>query len=70
MPSIERVQARHEDAIMAVPGVVGMGIGEKDGAPAFHVYVGARTPEVEAQVPDSLGPYPVVIIESGEIRAQ
>lgn len=66
---IEQVQERHEDELMAVPGVVGVGIGERQSAPALLVMVSERTPEVE-RIPREIEGVPIVIEVVGEIRAQ
>lgn len=42
---IEDVQARHEDSIMNVPGVVGVGIGECNGQLCLKVFLEEETPE-------------------------
>jgi hypothetical protein len=66
---IEQAFAQHHDQLMEVPGVTGLGIGEKDGQPAIVVMVGERTAELEARLPRSLAGHPVVVEQSGEISA-
>jgi hypothetical protein len=65
------IQARHEDSIMNIPGVVGIGIGlTEDGKDlAFIVYVEKLTLAVEAQVTDRIEGVPVRLIESGIFKA-
>jgi hypothetical protein len=68
---LKSIQSRHEDEIMAIPGVVGIGIGRgaADGL-AFKVLVAVRTPAIEAAVPDDIEGVPVDVEEIGEIVAQ
>ncbi len=69
-PSIEDVMNRHEDRIMGLKNVVGIGIGEKEtGVPCILVFVGRRDPETERSIPRELDGYPVKIEEIGEVRA-
>lgn len=70
MPSITDVLKRHTDSLMAIPGVVGVGQGEQDGAPTVYVMVATVSDSVRAALPDSIEGYAVVIKETGEIRAQ
>ena len=65
---IERVQERHESQLMAVPGVVGVGIGVRQGRPALLVMVRERTPEV-ARLPPTLEGVPLAIEVVGDITA-
>lgn len=68
--SIEEVLKAHTDELMAIPGVVGTAQGLFAGKPCIKVYVVKKTPDLEKRVPDSLEGYPVVIEETGEIRAR
>ena len=66
---IEAVLHDHTNALMSVPGVVGVFQGETDeGKPCIGVMVVKRTPEIESKVPDHLEGYPVEIQVTGEIR--
>jgi hypothetical protein len=69
-PTIESVLKLHSDSLMAVMGVVGTAIGEDAGKPCIKVYVAKRTIVIETKIPKSLEGYPVVLEETGEIRAQ
>jgi hypothetical protein len=69
-PTIESVLKIHSDSIMAVSGVVGTAIGEDAGKPCIKVYVVKKSAEIETRIPRSIEGYPVVIEETGEIRAQ
>lgn len=63
------VKERHEAQLMAIPGVVGVGIGEAAGEAVIVVYVEKRTPQIEQDVPKELEGYPVVVEVSGPIVA-
>ena len=67
--SITEVFDANQESIMALPGVVGIGIGEHGGKPCIRVMVETATPAVRAGIPDQLGGYPVVVDETGPIRA-
>ncbi len=68
--AIKAIKERHEDAIMEIEGVVGMGIGQSaDGTHHLEIYVKKLTPGLEKQLPKSLEGVKVIIIETGEVRA-
>ena len=67
--SILTVKERHEAELMAIHGVAGVGIGERDGTEIIVVYVEKRTAELDREVPDKLEGYPVVIEVTGPIIA-
>ena len=66
--AIETVFARHRERIMAVPGVVGISIGDYRGRSCLHVMVVRVTREVRSQIPRVLDGYPVVVRKTGKIR--
>ncbi len=67
---INEVLAEHTPAFMAIPGVVGTYEGAlDDGTPCIKIMVIEKTTEIESRIPDVLDGYPVVIEETGEIRA-
>jgi hypothetical protein len=69
-PSIDAVVKRHTDRLMALPGVVGTGVGEcQKRTPCVKVFVVKKTPELLSRVPTTLEGFPVVVEETGEIRA-
>ncbi len=68
--TIEAAQAKLTDRVMALPGVVGIGIGECEGAPCIKIFVVQRTEELDRQVPSTFEGFRVTIEESGEIRAR
>lgn len=71
---IEEVKARHEDELLALPRVTGVGIGEREGKPVIRVLVTEKVPESmladHERVPASLEGYEVDVEESGFIEAQ
>jgi len=68
--SIEEVLKDHTDELMALPGVVGVAIGsEDDSTLCITVMIVKKTLQVESKIPNSLEGYPVVVEETGEIRA-
>jgi hypothetical protein len=67
--TIDAVLATHTDALMSLPGVAGIAQGLCEGKPCIKVYVIDKTPQLEQDIPTTLGGYPVVIEKTGEIRA-
>ena len=67
--TIEAVLKEHTDSLMALPGVVGTGQGQRDGEACIRVFVVKRTPALLQQIPSALDGYPVVVDETGVIRA-
>ncbi len=65
----EEVLREHTPGLMAVPGVIGTGQGERAGQPILVVYVTRRTPELERRVPREIEGYRVEIRETGQVRA-
>ena len=51
-PSIQEVKKKHEARLMALPGVVSVGIGrDRDGAHSIIIGLDGPRPETEAQLP-------------------
>ena len=67
--SITDVFDANQESVMALPGVVAVGIGELGGRPCIRVLIESTAPAVRAGIPDQLGGYPVVVDESGPITA-
>jgi hypothetical protein len=68
-----RAKEGHERAILAIQGVVGLGVGISDVAPGeavVEVYVERDTPAVRGAIPPFLDNVPVKIVETGEITAR
>lgn len=69
--SIAEVKAAHEDQLMAIDGVQGVGIGQRvdgDGL-AIKVYVDNETKALQEKLPTQLEGHPVEIEVSGEFNA-
>lgn len=67
---INLVLADHDQALLAIPGVVGVYVGMQEDrkTPCLRVMAVRKTPELLGRVPKLLEGYPVVIEESGAIR--
>ena len=70
-PSIQEAKAKHTGRLLALPGVVSVGIGlDAEGRPAIVIGVEGREPEEEAELPRSLEGHPVVTQVVGALRAR
>lgn len=67
--TIEQVLEAHTDEWMSIPGVVGTAIGEFRGKPCIKVLVVKKTRDLTKKIPSQVEGFPVVIEETGEIRA-
>ncbi len=67
--SIEDVLKEQSGILMTLPGVVGTALGLCDDQPCIKVYVLEKTPELERKIPAILEGYPVMMEETGPIRA-
>ena len=68
MEAIAVVLDSHTEALMSLPGVVGVGVGERTGEPCVTVFVRAKTRRLLARIPATIEGYPVEVEETGEIR--
>lgn len=68
--TIEQVQEAHTEAWMAMPGVVGTAIGLHKGEPCILILTAANAEAIRAQIPERVEGYPVIIQQTGEIRAR
>ena len=66
--SMDEIQEEQEKRLMAIPGVVGMGQGLSEGKRCFRVYVDRLTPELSEKIPTTIEGYPVVVIQTGQIK--
>jgi len=66
---IKTVLQEHTVELMALPGVVGTGLGQCQGEPCIKVFVAAKTPDLQAKIPTTLDGYQVVVEETGTFRA-
>lgn len=69
MISIEEAIKEHSEALMSLPGVVGVGQGLCAGKPCLKVYIVKMTPELEKEIPALFEGYEVSIEITGEIQA-
>lgn len=70
-PSIQAVKRAHEEAFLAMPGVVSVGLGlDAGGQPAIVVGLDRPRPETSARLPQTLEGYPVVVTVVGTLRPQ
>ncbi len=67
--TIQEVLKAHTPELMSIPGVVGTAIGEHKGELCIKVLVIEKTPELTRKIPSTLEGFPVVIQQTGEIRA-
>lgn len=68
--SIEEVKDAHTDELMAIRGVVGVGIGESGGQKVIKVLLESDSEQLVARIPKSLGGYLVVAEVIGPITPQ
>jgi hypothetical protein len=66
---IETVLEAHAEELTALPRVIGTGVGSRDGQPCITVLISSGGPESVPRIPGTLEGYPVVVRESGPIRA-
>ena len=67
---IMATQAQLESQVMDLPGVVGIGQIECDGAPCFIVYVELDDPALTKQIPTEINGFKVEIEASGPVQIQ
>ena len=67
--TIEDVLKENTDALMSIDGVVGVAQGVCDDKSCIRVLVIKKTPELEQKIPKEIDSYPVLIVETGVIKA-
>lgn len=67
--TIREVQDERTDEWMAIPGVVGTAIGQRDGKSCILVFTASDTERVRQRIPPTVAGYPVVVQRMGEVRA-
>jgi hypothetical protein len=67
--TVKAVLDRHARRIVSIPSVVGIAEGEAGGKPCILVLVAEKTEQVLSRIPPELGGWPVVVVETGELRA-
>lgn len=68
--SIEAVKEERTGELMAIEGVVGVGIGESNGREVIKVFLEDSSPDLRALVPLRLDGYQVVTEVTGPVRTQ
>lgn len=68
LKTVEEVLAAHTESLLAVPGVVGTGIGLCDGAPCIRVFLAGPTDAARQTIPTRLEGYPVKVEVTGPIH--
>ena len=66
---IEEILDNHQDELMAIPGVTGVGIGDNFGKPVIVVMVTALSSELRDAIPSRLEGVDVQVEVTGEISA-
>ena len=67
--TIDETLLEHTDTLMAIPGVVGVAQGLLGRTPCIRVFVIDETPQVRAEIPRVLHGHPVVVEQTGELKA-
>ena len=67
---IDQLLAAHTDEMLAIPGIVGLGIGECAGAPCIRVFAETEAASLDEQIPSELDGYPVEVDVTGPIVAR
>lgn len=68
--TIDDVLRIHADSLMSLPGVQGVGQGERAGKPTVQVLVAEMTGDLRSRLPLEIEGYQVQVVETGVIRAQ
>jgi hypothetical protein len=67
--TIEQVLNERTDQWMAIPGVVGVAIGEFKSKPCIRIFTSTKPQQLRAKIPPTVEGYPVIIEETGPFRA-
>lgn len=65
---MEEALASQTPRLMGIPGVLGTGIGERDGQPCILIFVSKRTVALVRELPSSIDGYPARMEVVGEVR--
>lgn len=69
--TIQEVKARHQDRLLALPGIVSVGIGQNpDGKPVIIIGLERQHHRTKARLPETLDGYAVRVDIIGQIKAQ
>ena len=66
---IDEVVEKHQERLLNVSGVVGVGVGGSEDAPVIVIMVTGATTAMARKLPRQLDGYPVRVEKSGEITA-
>lgn len=66
----EAALKKHQDRLMSIPGVEGVGIGGSEDSPLIVVMVRKGGADIRKKIPAHIEGYPVKVEVTGEIRAQ
>lgn len=69
MASVAEVKQRHESRLMKLRGVVGVGIGQREGREVIRIYVEKDHPKILSALPQSLDDVPVEVVVAGAFKA-
>ena len=69
-PDAAQVKAEHEAELMAIQGVLGVGIGGSEDKPAIVVYLIDKSPQLRVQIPQELEGIKVIVEVTGPIDIQ
>ena len=70
-PSIQEVKKQNEARFLMLPGVVSVGIGrDPNGNQAIIVGLDASNPETQANIPDMVEGFPVIVRIIGSLKVQ
>ncbi len=69
---IEAVLEEHQEELMRLPGVVGVGVGQDEttGEPVILILMAEQSPDLEKALPRTLDGYAAKPLVVGEIKAQ
>jgi hypothetical protein len=67
--TIQEVQEKYTDSMMSIPGVEGIGIGEKNKKECIIIFVSKTIKEMKKKLPKELDGFPVKIQNTGKIHA-
>lgn len=67
--TIQQVKNKHQNQLLALPNVVGVGIGKLDSNLVIKVLVSKKSDELRKKIPEYIESYQVILEEVGEIKA-
>ncbi len=67
--SIDEVLDENADQWLLIDGVVGVGIGEHEGAPCIKIFSDNKEADLQKKIPGKLSGFPVIIEFTGKFQA-